>query len=85
MKKIKIFGTIGLVSVIVVISLIIINETNNLKTVDVEPEPLAYRQTMGYLGVLKTDEAVGEYDDYYVIEQDGVNYRIWMEDNTYEE
>lgn len=47
-------------------------------------DPNVTTQTIGYMGIVSTDEPVGHYDDYNVIEYEGKNYKIWMEEPDYE-
>lgn len=46
--------------------------------------PVIKTETIGYMGILPTDEAVGVYDGYNVIEYEGHNYKIWMEEPDYD-
>ena len=80
MKKIRIYGIIVLG--ILFLAIIIICFIATARTTPKNP-PIK-TETLGYMGILKTNEPVGEYDGYSVIEQDGNKYKVWMEEKNYD-
>lgn len=80
MKKIRIYGIIVLSILFLAIISICFIETPRITS-----NPPIKTETIGYMGILKTNEPVGEYDGYSVIEQDGIKYKVWMEDKIYDE
>lgn len=81
MKKIKIYGIIvlGVLFLIIICICFIVSTKSSSPTT-----PLIKTETLGYMGIQKTNEPVGEYDGYSVIEQDGTTYKIWMEEKNYD-
>lgn len=81
MKKIKIYGIIvlGILFLIIICICFIVTTKSSSSTT-----PLIKTETLGYMGIIKTNEPVGEYDGYSVIEQDGVKYKVWMEEKNYD-
>lgn len=92
MKKITKYGilTLALLALLIsIVSIVVINNTsdpdaNASLTITTDnydlDDPNVTTQTIGYMGIVSTDEPVGHYDDYNVIEYEGKNYKIWMEE-----
>lgn len=97
MKKITKYGILTLALLALVISIISIVVTNNTSDPDANAsltittdnydldDPNITTQTIGYMGIISTDEPVGHYDNYNVIEYEGKNYKIWMEEPDYDD
>lgn len=99
MKKITKYGILTLALLALVISIISIVVITNNTASDPDAnasltitednfnleDPNITTQTIGYMGIMPTDEAVGAYEGYNVIEYEGKNYKIWMEEPDYED
>lgn len=82
MKKIRIYGIIVLgILFLTIICICFIVATKSSSS---PKKPIIKTETLGYMGILKTNEPVGEYDGYSVIEQDGIKYKVWMEEKNYD-